>query len=195
MVVPDTLSRDAVHKPFRQRCFQPMVSSDDSKSAESADARNKLLIAGSDPDLSRIWDEQVKRYGSQSNYCAENEKFSVGKDGVIRVRKHKGLPPVVARSMVKDVLNRLHGSGLIGYYRMQRKIKRLKKKYWLPTRIKDFILYLKKCVPCVVADDGRPGRQAHLKASHTKRRFAIVASVVHTILPKRRMVAPKLYLL
>eukprot|EP00171_Calliarthron_tuberculosum_P002219 IDg2219t1 len=179
MTVPDTLSRDAVSKMLCQRCYNPLRDP-----VESICAIREVAILGNGLSIEETRKEQMKEFGDLNEYAEARRDILVDEDGVLRIARDGDLAVVVPEALKVAVLSHVHGSRLTGHYRFRKTLARMRGRFWWKEWISDIAAYLKKCVPCTVSEDRRPGRQARMEIVHPKRRFSQVAFDVQTITPK-----------
>ena len=185
MVVPDTLSRDAIPKPLCQRCYRVMIDGEEgAHNTEEVKRIGEFVLLGDGLSIERMKEEQLKQFGDVEYYASAKENMLVDEDGVLRTVRDGGAAVVVPEVLREEVMKCVHGSKLTGHYRYRRTIARMKGKYWWKGWQNDLTNFLRKCVPCTVAEDRKPGRQARLEKTHPRRRFSHVAFDIQSITPK-----------
>lgn len=200
LVVPDTLSRDAVAKPLCQRCYCPLDAAKAEELAQHADqervaALQEALPSDRTPTTGRgglrsgprngvIQDKQVEEFGDLNEYLQSKGNFVIDEYGLLRRVLKTDLPVVVPKALVKEVLLYVHGSRLSGHYKFTRTLAKLAGRHWWPTMVRDTKALLRDCLQCAVSDDAQPGRQAALEIVHPSRRFEQVAFDVTTNTPR-----------
>lgn len=201
-VVPDALSRDAVPKSLCQRYYCPLnrARMEEIGTAEAQErvagivesvagvemirAVGQVGVVGDGPRIEEFRAAQVEECNDLERHAADQKHLMVDDDGLRRSTKRDGMPMVVPRSMVKDVLEYVHGSRLNGHYKLQRILAKLTGRYCWKGMAKDTARFVKDCLQCTVSDDRQPPRQVELEVVHPKRRFAQVAFDIQTITPR-----------
>lgn len=212
LVVPDTLSRDAVPKPLCQRCYCPMNDRRIEDALESAEAEciSRILESqlddqsplreadGADsvlavvnafapgPSRAEFLTAQETEFGDLKRYVKSLRGGAIDDNGLMCVARAGHLPIVVPKSLQKSVLAHVHGSKLHGHYKVDRTLSKLRGKYWWKTMVEDTVSFIRNCVVCAATDDVAPRRQAPMEARHPTRRFQTVAIDVQTITPRAK---------
>ena len=123
LVVPNTLSRDAVPKPLCQRCYVPIDDSRLEKISEAAEVeRVAAIVEGADmgtlyrgPSISELRSAQQEEFGDLNKYAASQKKMIVDDEGLLHSTRRDKLPVVVPTGRVTEVLTFVHGSRLTGH--------------------------------------------------------------------------------
>ena len=143
-------------------------------------------ILGEGPTTGELRAAQVSEWGDLESYAGSVKGMVVDDAGLLRSTRREELPIVVAKSLVKDVLQFVHGARLTGHYKLQRTVAKLVRRYWWKGMAKDTAAFVRNCLQCTVAEDQQPGRQVGLEVVHPRRRFEQVAFDVKTITPRTR---------
>ncbi len=115
LVIPDTLSRDAVRKPLYQRCYGAL-DSDASEAAtrnttEFVSSVTEMTFTGAGVCIEDIHAAQSAEFGNVAEVAAADKLMMVDEDGVLRIAKDGDLAVVVPKGLQTAVLNHVHGDG------------------------------------------------------------------------------------
>ena len=192
LVVPDTLSRDAVEKPLCQRCFAPIeLRLEGSQNAEDVRAVVTLGAFGGGPTAEQLREAQLKAFGDPAEWVAADgrDRYSVTSEGLLCFRPRgpgSASCLVIPPPLVGAVLQFVHGSRMAGHYGIRRTEARIRGRYWWPAWKRDVRMKIARCVACTAVKAARPGRGARMQVYHPARRFQQVAVDVQTITPRTR---------
>lgn len=203
LVVPDTLSRDAVPKPLCQRCYKALdwhklenftVKQQDeqvdsevkSLSAERVSTIVEVSAFAAGPSIQELRHAQTEEFGCLQDAADSDKRMLVDDDGLLCIHSKGDVMIVVPQSLTQDVLKFVHGSKLHGHYKVARTIAKLRKKYWWKKMVPDVVKFIQDCIHCAVSEEECPQRQAGLEIVHPRRRFDQVAIDVQTITPRTK---------
>lgn len=203
LVIPDTLSRDAVPKPLCQRCYQPLehereeevyASREEERVSRVAEhyvekgekicAIRHAQINGNGPTKDELREAQAAEFGEVNAFVKKGRELMVDDEGIVRSTRQGEIPAWLPRSLVREVLEYVHGTRLTGHYKLHRTLARLKGKYAWKGMAKNIAAHTRDCLQCVVSEDRQPPRQALMLARHPKTRFEQVSFDVQTITPE-----------
>ena len=190
LVVPDTLSQDAVPKPLCQRCYNPLhrarvkeinkeledervaaIVENVIQWAERVQNATNVGIFGGGPTSAELRAAQVTEWGDLEMYTSRQKGLIADDVGLLRSTRREELPIVVPKPLVKTLLRFVHGSRLTGHYKLQRTAAKLLRRYWWKGMAEDVAMFIRNCLQSTVAEDQQPGRQVGLEVMHLQRRF------------------------
>ena len=201
LVVPDTLSRDAVQKPLCQWCYRTLddvaldtVTQGEQQSRVDA-AEQSLRVErvssvietnsfATGPSVEELRTAQEEEFGCLRQAAASHKRMVTDEDGLLRMESGGNLVIVVPNSLKQNILRWVHGSKLHGHYKTARTIAKLRKNYWWKGMTPDVVKFIQECMQCAVSEEEHPRRQATMEIVHPKRRFEQVAIDVQTITPR-----------
>lgn len=128
LVVPDTLSRDAVPKPLCQRCYRPLSDEkmeDALEHAEKVSAVVEVESFSDGPAFEDLYAQQVAEFGNLERYAEDKESFIVDDEGLLRKVRNGSLAVVVPKDLKQSILKHAHGSSLTSHYGTTRTLQRL----------------------------------------------------------------------
>ena len=156
LVVPDTLSRDAVPKPLCQRCYsaldgqtledltlreqdESVCSAARSMRAEQVSAVVEVSAFAAGPSIEELRHAQGQEFGCLRQAANSSKRMIVDDDGLLRIKSREEMLIVVPQSLTQCVLKFFHGSKLHGHYKVVRTIAKLRKRYWWKQMVPDIV--------------------------------------------------------
>lgn len=199
VVVPSSLSRDAVPKPLCQRCYREMDNVSLLSFVENIE--NEIVSVfiegrGSQsteqierswpPSAERLRDERRREFGDLTEFAETQENVDVEDGGILGNSGRDEVPTVVPGSMRNGVLRWVHGSRLCVYYDMQRTMTKLLPRYYWKKMARQTKQSSSNCLWSTVSQDRNSRSQGSLEIVHSGRRFQQVVFGARITTPKTK---------
>lgn len=149
LVVPDTLSRDAVPKPLCQRFYSPLSGNHIEALANAEEEERVANVSGNlstwheervaavvevqrfveGPTKEELHNAQEQEFGDLREYAKDHLNAAIDENEVLCIANGGDLAVLVPRSLVQQVLRHVYGSRLQGHYKLSRMLAKLKGSY------------------------------------------------------------------